>query len=82
MKNITETCTSCGSEHLAEAKPTGKVIRGPARETALASALSYAEERESRATCRVRELEAAIRFFILGRVNADVLREVIESPVV
>lgn len=82
MKNITETCKSCGNEHLPESRPTGQVIRGSSREAALVTALHSAEERESRATCRVRELEMAIRAVLLGRVKTDVLREVVEAPVV
>ena len=73
MKNLTETCRTCGSETLPESRPTGTVLRGEQREVALVRELTAAEELRERADCRVRELEQAIRAFCKGTVKREVL---------
>jgi hypothetical protein len=73
MKNLTENCKSCGSEKLADTRPTGTVLRGEQREVALVKELTNTEELRERADCRVRELEQAVRAFLKGQVKAEVL---------
>ena len=73
MKNITETCKSCGGETLSDTRPTGAMLRPEQREVALVRQLNTTEELRERAECRARELEQAVRAFINGKVKVEVL---------